>query len=42
MSNGVPMSTITRTTNEIENNLLLEPHDPRYINEEGLLMMLLM
>ena len=42
MCNGVPMSTITRTTNEIENNLLLEPHDPRYINEEGLLMMLLM
>ena len=41
MCNGVPMSTITRTTNEIENNLLLEPHDPRYINEEGLLMMLL-
>ena len=42
MCNGVPMSTITRTTNEIEEKLLLEPHDPRYINEEGLLLMLLM
>ena len=25
-----------------EEKLLLEPHDPRYINEEGLLLMLLM
>ena len=42
MCNGVPISTINRTTAEIVDKLLLEPHDPRYINEEGLLMMLLM
>ncbi|MDY2637270.1 MAG: hypothetical protein SOV56_04965 [Phascolarctobacterium sp.] len=42
MCNGVPISTIKRTTDEIKNQILLEPHDPRYLNEEGLLLMLLM
>ena len=42
MCNGVPISTIKRTTEEIKTKNYLEPHDPRYINEEGLLLMLLM
>ncbi len=41
MCRGVPVSTIHRTANEIEKVNLLEKHDPRYINEEGLLLMLL-
>ncbi|MGM9562423.1 MAG: hypothetical protein ACI3WT_09315 [Phascolarctobacterium sp.] len=42
MCNGVPISTINKTTQEIQEKNMLEPHDPRYINEEGLLLMLLM
>lgn len=42
MCNGVPVSTINRTTDEIESWNGVEQHDPRYLNEEGLLMMLLM
>lgn len=42
MCNGVPVSTIIRTTDEIQHVNRVEPHDPRYLNEEGLLMMLLM
>lgn len=38
---GVPISTIRRTANEIKKVISLEKHDPRYINEEGLLLMLL-
>lgn len=38
---GVPVSTIRRTAKEMERVILLEEHDPRYINEEGLLLMLL-
>ncbi|MDY4919961.1 MAG: hypothetical protein SO119_02640 [Phascolarctobacterium sp.] len=42
MCSGVPVSTINTTTREIEHENALEAHDPRYINEEGLLLLLLM
>lgn len=38
---NVPTSAISRTSNEIDAALQLENSDPRYVNEEGLLLMLL-
>lgn len=38
---NVPVSSIYRTSKKIEEALELENSDPRYINEEGLLLMLL-
>lgn len=38
---GVPVSSVRRTAQEIRRVNQLEEHDPRYINEEGLLLMLL-
>lgn len=41
MCHNVPATAIYRTSNEISNALILEQGDPRYINEEGFLMLLL-
>ena len=41
MCHNVPATAIYRTSNEISNALVLEQGDPRYINEEGLLLLLL-
>ena len=41
MCYGVPKQTIERTTAAVWETLKLETHDPRYVNEEGLLLMLL-
>ncbi len=41
MCYGVPKGSVYSTGREINKSLKLEKHDPRYINEEGLLLMLL-
>lgn len=41
MCRNVPTAAISRTSNEVLNTLALEPGDPRYVNEEGLLLLLL-
>lgn len=41
MCHNVPTTAIYRTSNEMSNALILEQGDPRYINEEGLLLLLL-
>lgn len=41
MCYGVPKGTIEHTANVMQNVLRLEQHDPRYVNEEGMLLMLL-
>lgn len=41
MCRNIPISAIEKSAAEIKNTLQLEKHDPRYINEEGLLLMLL-
>lgn len=41
MCYGVPKQTIERTAAAVWETLKLETHDPRYVNEEGLLLMLL-
>lgn len=41
MCYNVPAKSLCRTSNEINHALALENNDPRYINEEGLLLMLL-
>lgn len=41
MCHNVPAKSLCRTSNEVSSILALEDHDPRYINEEGLLLMLL-
>ena len=41
MCYGVPKQTIERTAAAVWETLALETHDPRYVNEEGLLLMLL-
>lgn len=41
MCYGVPKTAIERVTAEVWDKLDLQKHDPRYINEEGLLLMLL-
>lgn len=41
MCRNIPTSTINRTSNEIADVLSLEKGDPRYINEEGFLLLLL-
>ena len=41
MCYGVPKSTIEHTAKSIRDELKLEQHDPRYVNEEGMLLMLL-
>lgn len=40
MCYGIPVSTLTRTEGEVAKVLKIENHDPRYVNEEGLLLML--
>lgn len=41
MCYGLDKSAIKRTAKMVESELALEKHDPRYVNEEGLLLMLL-
>lgn len=41
MCYGLNVNIIQRTAKEIASELALEKHDPRYVNEEGLLLMLL-
>jgi len=41
MCHNIPVQAIYRTSNEMSNALILEQGDPRYINEEGLLLLLL-
>lgn len=41
MCYGVPQQAVKRTAEAIWAALALEKHDPRYVNEEGLLLMLL-
>lgn len=41
MCHNVPVSAIYRTSKEIEESLQLTTGDPRYVNEEGLLFLLL-
>lgn len=41
MCRNIPITAIEKSAAEIKNTLQLEKHDPRYINEEGLLLMLL-
>lgn len=41
MCYGIPKLPLERTAEAVWNALALEKHDPRYVNEEGLLLMLL-
>lgn len=41
MCHNIPTSAISKCAEQIKKTLGLEEHDPRYINEEGLLLMLL-
>lgn len=41
MCYGLSKAAITRTAKAVEEELKLEKHDPRYVNEEGMLLMLL-
>ncbi len=41
MCHNIPADAIKRTATQMKKTLELEEHDPRYINEEGLLLMLL-
>lgn len=41
MCHNIPVTTIQKCAEQIQKTLGVEEHDPRYINEEGLLLMLL-